>query len=602
MTNGTVLGWCYKTLASACRTASADRPHGWLAFSLVVASVPAVKGLFQAFAGPTVFQDDARQHIFWMHRFEDATLFPGDLIADYLQGIAPVGFTAVYWLAAQLGLEPLLFNKILPLILGLTAAYFAFRLATALLPLAAAGFITSCVLIFGFWLNDSMSSGTPRGFIYPLLLAFLYAVQRRSLTGTVVAGAAMVLTYPSIALFAMGVLGLCLLRWDTGMIRITRDKRDWWLSGLGLLTMAAFLAPYAIQSKQFGAVVTVAEARDLPVLLTGGRMAFFDDDPWRFYMCRKLSGFLPFEWGCMRAYKLGNLALAKAVTIFGLIVTFGLPYWLYRRAQNATAPALQPSVGLLMAGVLSAMVLFVAAHLLLFDLYLPSRFSMHSLRIIIGIAVGLTATLILCALIRWAGSPTASGVTLRQSLVLGIAALWIGFFILFPVLYKRIPVSAYKEGGYPQLYAFLKTQPKNTVVATLSMESNNLPLLAQRSVLLGSEVFLPWNRDYFLDLQKRAHDLLIAHYTPDDAALASFIKDYGIGAFLIEDGAFSKTYLKRNWVARNAPQAVALATRSLQNGGKPALERYLKSCASFRQAPFTLVSASCVLEHAAGPK
>jgi hypothetical protein len=62
-------------------------------------------------------QDDAQQHVFWMRRFIDPQLFPNDLIADYFQSVAQPGYKAIYQLAAAIGIDPMVFNKLLPIVL-----------------------------------------------------------------------------------------------------------------------------------------------------------------------------------------------------------------------------------------------------------------------------------------------------------------------------------------------------------------------------------------------------------------------------------------------------------------------------------------------------
>jgi len=66
----------------------------WLAFFWFALAVKFSIGfgliaLQQFFQAEYVVQDDARQHVFWMHRFIEPQLFPEDLIADYFQTICP---------------------------------------------------------------------------------------------------------------------------------------------------------------------------------------------------------------------------------------------------------------------------------------------------------------------------------------------------------------------------------------------------------------------------------------------------------------------------------------------------------------------------------
>ena len=109
-------------------TPPSDGSHGlWLSIALFFPY--AVASLHRALASPYVVQDDARQHVFWAYRFVDPGLFPGDLIADYFQAVAPLGYSMLYEAAAAAGIEPLLLSKLLPVALGLIATWYCYRLA-----------------------------------------------------------------------------------------------------------------------------------------------------------------------------------------------------------------------------------------------------------------------------------------------------------------------------------------------------------------------------------------------------------------------------------------------------------------------------------------
>jgi hypothetical protein len=84
----------------------------WFWLSLTFSAIYAWLGSRLAFSSAYVVQDDARQHVFWMRRFLDSTLFPGDLMADYFQSTAPPGYAAIYRAIAAVGIDPLLLSKI----------------------------------------------------------------------------------------------------------------------------------------------------------------------------------------------------------------------------------------------------------------------------------------------------------------------------------------------------------------------------------------------------------------------------------------------------------------------------------------------------------
>jgi len=76
----------------------------WLTLSLLIATLYGTLALQPAFSSEYVVQDDARQHVFWMRRFLDPELFPNDIIANYFQSVAPLGYRALYYFMAKLGL------------------------------------------------------------------------------------------------------------------------------------------------------------------------------------------------------------------------------------------------------------------------------------------------------------------------------------------------------------------------------------------------------------------------------------------------------------------------------------------------------------------
>lgn len=137
----------------------------WFGLSLLVAVLFALDGLRLAFQSPYTVHNDARQHVFWMQRFLEPSLFPADLIADYFQSVAPLGYAMLYKLFASLGIDPLVLNKVLPGIQGLLATIYCFRVCTQVFPIPFAGFLASLLLNQNLWLRDDLSSGTPRAFI-----------------------------------------------------------------------------------------------------------------------------------------------------------------------------------------------------------------------------------------------------------------------------------------------------------------------------------------------------------------------------------------------------------------------------------------------------
>ncbi|NJL84335.1 MAG: hypothetical protein HC890_17960 [Chloroflexaceae bacterium] len=146
---------------------------GWLALTFVFTGIYGFIGVREAFVSEYFIHDDVRSHVFWMRRFLDPELFPGDIIADYLQSVAPYGYSALYRGMASLGIDPVGFNKILPIFLAFMTTWFCFRLCLRLFPVPAAAFVATVFLNQTLWVTHDLSSGTPRAFIYPPISGIL---------------------------------------------------------------------------------------------------------------------------------------------------------------------------------------------------------------------------------------------------------------------------------------------------------------------------------------------------------------------------------------------------------------------------------------------
>lgn len=246
----------------------------WFILSLTFALICGILALKQAFGGEYVVQDDARQHVFWMRRFLDPSLFPQDLIADYFQSVAPPLYVAVYRLMAGLGIDPIVFNKFLPVGLGLVATAYCFGVCLQLLPVPAAAFVATLLLNQALWLKDDLGSGTARAFAIPLFLAFLYYLLRRALFPLLVMIVLQGLIYPLPILIYAGLLVLRLGRWDQGRLGFSVDRRDYVFCAAGLGVALMMLLPVVLEASEYGPTISGAIARTSPAFAEGGDRFF----------------------------------------------------------------------------------------------------------------------------------------------------------------------------------------------------------------------------------------------------------------------------------------------------------------------------------------
>ncbi len=568
----------HKFLTAPTDRTSRSQTIFWLILSLTFAAVYAVLGMKQAFSGEYVVQDDARQHVFWMMRFVDRDLFANDFIANYFQSAAPPGYSTLYKIAATIGIHPLFFQKILPLFLSLISTCYCFSIALEMLPVPMTGFIASLLLNQHMWMTDDLASATPRAFIYPIFLAFLYYLLRRSLLPCLVAIALIGLFYPPYALVGAGILVLRLLGWENGRLCWSRDRTNYLFCTAGLGVVFLVMLPYALDKSEFSPTYTAAEAKKMPEFAADGRNAFFRANPKEYWLTGRGSGMFP-------------QSLFTPVTHCAALL---LPLLLGLRSTFPLTKQIQSNIWVLLQLFLASSAMFLAAHATLFKLYQPGRYTAYSLRFIVVFLSAIALTAIVDAVGKWARkTETRFGI---KNLATIITAAIIAFVIVFyPSLVKDFPVVGYVEGKMPALYQFFQQQPKDILIASIAGEADNLPTFSQRSVLVAKEYAVPYQKGYYSRYLQRINDLIRAQYTTDKAVLQKFINQYGVDFWMLDRNALTLQYVQDyGWidVFDSTPEAML----ALKQGKIPALAPAMTSCAVFQNEIIVVLDASCIVK------
>jgi hypothetical protein len=549
----------------------------WLGLSLIFAFIYSLIALQEAFSSEYVVQDDARQHIFWMSRFVDPELFPGDLIANYYQSIAPWGYKNIYHLFAWLGVEPLVFCKFVPVILCLVMTGYCFAVTLEILPIPFAGFVAALLFNQNMWLQDGVASATSRAFAYPLFFAFLYYLFRRSLVGTCLTIILMSWFYPSFVLIFAGVLFLQLWRIEGYLPKLNRDKKIYIFSCVGLLVSLVVLLPYLLSSSEYGPTTTLEQARQLPEFISGGRASFFhDDDPWRFWFNATRSGI-----------KLPS-ALMPDLAYGGLL----LPFLIKFPNKFPLSQKIKPQLGYFNNLLLVSFGLFFAAHAFLFKLYLPSRYTQHSLKVVVIIAASIALMLIVSAILNWANNQDHS--SWKSFLALGITTLFIVTLVTYPVTRDDFIHTGYQVGTHPQLYQFFQKQPKDTMIASLATEASVIPSHSKRSILVSSEHAIPYHMGYYRPFRQKVVDLIEAQYTTNPSIVQNFINKYKVNFWLLEKSSFTPEYLEQNRWLTDHQKVTQQAIQNLKQGKQAVIARIQAQCPAFQDADYTVIASKCI--------
>lgn len=537
----------------------------WFSLSLTFAAVYGLLGLQIAFSSEYVVQDDARQHLFWMRRFLDPQLFPNDLLADYFQSVAPWGYSKLYQLFAAVGVDPIMLSKFLPMVLGLITTAYCFGVCLQLLPVPIAGFIASLLLNQNMWLGDDLVSATPRAFVYPLFVAFLYYVLRRQTIPCLIAIALSGLFYPPLLFLEAGVLFLRLWRWRGWLPHISGD---YLFGATGLAVALVVMLPYAFSSSQFDPIVTRTQAIAMPEFQRGGRIPFFDDDFWDFWLYGRDSGMLKQGFQPL---------LAWAGVLLPILLKFPSRFPLVKQIAN---------IKLLPQIALASICMFFTAHILLYKVFAPSRYTRYSLRIVMIIAAGMAIAIILDALWLWVRKHPA-----RLFIGLSLTAL-LGTALLYPA-FGEFPKTNYMVGKRPELYQFFQKQPKDIIIASISGKVDDIPPFSQRALLFGWEYANPYHLGYYSQIRQRATDMIRAQYSQDIKLIQNFIQKYQVDFLLLDKNAFTPQYMDTNdWFRQWQPIAKEVLAQ-LNEGITPALSS-VTSCTVFETNSLVVLKADCI--------
>ena len=200
----------------------------------------------------------------------------------------------------------------------------------------------------------------------------------------------------------------------------------------------------------------------------------------------------------------------------------------------------------------------------------------------------------------------------RQFLALASTALVGAAIVSYPTLLKfrgfdPFPGTlTYVVGNVPELYKFFSQQPKESLIASLALEADNLPTFAKRSVLVAPEYALPYSKGYYAQFSQRALDLINAQYSPDLDSVENFIQKYGVDFWLLDrEYVFTpqvttptndwRTQATNHWIGQYQPAATEALVRFKQ-GTTPALASTIDRCSVLETKNLVVLEAACIME------
>lgn len=530
--------------------------------------------LLMAFERPSGLQDDARMFLSWMGRWDDPGLLRGDLMADYWRSVTPWFFRGLFRAAWWIGLEPLVFVKLLPAFLYLPVAFFSFRFLRAIHAEPLVAFLATAAVLYYFTRDGVMVSGTPRGVWPALLLPVLDGLARARAAQTALAQLCLAGCYPQLALVTAAVVGMTLLA----------PRRPWWLdltkprmilvAACAAATVAGVL-PFLLASGGFNPVVSLAEARLIPTFGAAGRNRIFAADGSAHFLCGARLGFFGSKCKGVSDFKLPFLVL---FALAGPLILF------VRAVRAGPAAKLRSVLPLyLLAG---SSLWFAASAVLLFRLHLPSRYTSAIILLML-----LSSLPLLLEGIGGTRLATRLATRKRGKAILDAGILLIALIAAFGVGDAR---SVIRRPADPALIAAIRALPPDAVVAGFVEDLDFSPVLTGRSTLFSRELAIPYQLGYYRPLLRRMEDLRDAMLTADPSVLADRLRRNDVDLLLVPQDMLAHPRIPDAFRGFFGDTLAALEEQEARNGPS-ALSRLAAGCAGDRFSTVLALDASCLI-------
>lgn len=543
-------------------------PQFWFGLSLLIPIYFGIVAFGFYLNHPYLVQDDARHHVVWLQKFADDRLFTRDFIADYFYTVAPAGYKFFYWTIAQMGVGAISAAKIVPSVLAFIATIAIFKISIKIFDRPEAAFLSVLIFNENVWMNDDLISATPRAFLYPIFAFFIYFLMERSRLGCALTIALLGLFFPQFLFVALAMLTVRLFEINRKppYLSLSKNKENYrlWISGFSIAAIAILI--FASQLAPLGEAIGARQMEIMPEFGPHGRVEYFGVNPFYFI----------FD---------GNSGLNLPLYPFPILSGLALPVLLKYRVSETRS--ITPKVKILFDLLAAALGLFFLAHIFLFKLYFPSRYTYHSFIFILAIASGIVLY------ITWNYLHSKREILYFSLKILLVTALILPFLPIAPFIFQGWVV-----GEHPGLYQFFAAQPPDSLTASLADEADNLPAFSRRSVLVGREFAIPHHVEYYREIERRIVDLVRSQYSSDPDEIVNFIGRYQIQFWLLESHFDRADYLsEKNWLVNSSFNDIVFETvEKLERNPPLAILTFWERCAVFSDSQFTVLDATCLLE------
>jgi hypothetical protein len=376
---------------------------------------------------------------------------------------------------------------------------------------------------------EIMSGGHQRAFALPLLAAFMYYLSTGAPLAACLALAVVSMIYPMVFLVCAVVYALSLSSppWNRETLLERRAAIACFAAVMAvsgaLLAYKYMMAP----DPNIGRLVTRAEMEGRPEFYAEGRAHILPTDGVAREMRNQLVGVARnatlgyastlWRWqpAIVRTWAFAAVALAAVLAVMGLLA-MGVV------RGDVAVPKEIPYL------VVSGMLMYVAADLLLLRLYMPHRYLLYTVQpaglLMAGLAAGYLVDRVRAVRMR----------RVLQVVLLGLVAARID-------LARGIGLT--DTSAERPLYEYLATLPADAVIAAHPDVANYIPTFARRKVFISTEMSMPYFRTYWTTMTGRTNAFFDAYYAETPAALYDFCVRNNVDYLVVRARDFDPAYL-----------------------------------------------------------
>ncbi len=264
-----------------------------------------------------------------------------------------------------------------------------------------------------------------------------------------------------------------------------------------------------------------------------------------------------------------------------------------RWMSAAGLPPIEPQLARVwIAWIAAGTVLFAIAHMVAFQLHSPNRFSRYTIGLTFGMITALATAILFLGFMLALASLKKRGRVLSFGLLAMSACglLWIS------IRFQESNIALIWTAA-PNIESYLRTTPKDTLVAGVVKEIDSVPAFGARRVLGSLKLLSPYKKTYYREMATRMTALAIALYAPDRSAFTELVARYDIDYVLVERSPIEELANLFDWAA-NFP-AILDTARAVENGRPPFFRARLDQCVRAEDGNLVLADALCL---AASPR